>query len=448
MKKLLAIILTILCIIPTMAVSFSASAKSVSTTNVSLYQFEEKNYVVKKSASQKKYKFDYSISNNKNNKNNKCVVASKKDSKNAMSLYIVGYNPSDGVKPVVFVYYKQGSKKVVVKKFAVKVTEYKLQNVNVEVGKSENITVKFPAKSNDIDFKIITSYGDSKKATVSLKKSQKGNNQYTLNGKISGATKGAVYLKESYFDGTKSLNLGKRLVCVFDINVYESKPNIKENAEISLYYCKAYNQFSGIDNIRTYNDDKYTEGENCFTFANSITSYLNEKVSGVKYQIVTEKSGIVGLYGNRIYSKSTGKTTATIYGVYPNGKIVNYGSLPVNVKKVSMAKVAQIKYENSECDIFDPFYEGNVTLSLSGVKTLNAKYTIENNFLNTYTKDFIFNPSDYKITYKCTNPSVASVSSNGIVTAKKVGSTKFTFTIKFSDGSTFKYGYETITVEK
>ncbi len=446
MKKLLAIILTILCIIPTMAVSFSASAKSVSTTNVSLYQFEEKNYVVKKSASQKKYKFNYSISNNKNNNNKKCVVASKKDSKSAMSLYIAGYNPTNGVKPVVSVYYKQGSKKVVVKKFAVKVTEYKLQNVNVEVGKSKTVTVKFPAKSKDIDFKILTTYGDSKKATVSLKKSQKGNNQYTLKGKTSGKTRGAIYLKESYFDSTKSLNLGKRLVCVFDINVFECKENIKENAEISLYYCKAFNQFSGVDKITIYHDDTLTEGENCFTFTNSITSYLNEKVSGVKYQIVTEKSGIVGLYGNRVYTKSAGKTTATIYGVYPDGKIVNYGSLPVNVKKVSMAKVAEIKYENSEWDLFDYFDEGNVTLSLSGVKTLNAKYTIDNNFLNT--DGFKFDSSDYKVTYKSTNPKVASVSSNGIVTAKKVGSTKFTFTIKFSDGSTFNYGEETITVEK
>ena len=43
MKKLLAIILAVVCIIPTMAVSFSVSAKATSnqvkTTNVSLYQY-------------------------------------------------------------------------------------------------------------------------------------------------------------------------------------------------------------------------------------------------------------------------------------------------------------------------------------------------------------------------------------------------------------------------
>ena len=48
MKKLLAIILTIVCIIPTMAVSFSVSAKAASnqvkTTNVSLYQYGESTY--------------------------------------------------------------------------------------------------------------------------------------------------------------------------------------------------------------------------------------------------------------------------------------------------------------------------------------------------------------------------------------------------------------------
>ena len=48
MKKLLAIILAVVCIIPTMAVSFSVSAKAASnqvkTTNVSLYQYGESTY--------------------------------------------------------------------------------------------------------------------------------------------------------------------------------------------------------------------------------------------------------------------------------------------------------------------------------------------------------------------------------------------------------------------
>ena len=55
MKKLLAIILTVVCIIPTMAVSFSVSAKAASnqvkTTNVSLYQYGESTYTVNKSKS-------------------------------------------------------------------------------------------------------------------------------------------------------------------------------------------------------------------------------------------------------------------------------------------------------------------------------------------------------------------------------------------------------------
>lgn len=48
-KKLLAIILAVVCIIPTMAVSFSVSAKATSnqvkTTNVSLYQYGESTYL-------------------------------------------------------------------------------------------------------------------------------------------------------------------------------------------------------------------------------------------------------------------------------------------------------------------------------------------------------------------------------------------------------------------
>lgn len=48
-KKLLAIILAVVCIISTMAVSFSVSAKATSnqvkTTNVSLYQYGESTYL-------------------------------------------------------------------------------------------------------------------------------------------------------------------------------------------------------------------------------------------------------------------------------------------------------------------------------------------------------------------------------------------------------------------
>lgn len=49
MKKLLAIILAVVYIIPTMAVSFSVSAKATSnqvkTTNVSLYQYGKSAYL-------------------------------------------------------------------------------------------------------------------------------------------------------------------------------------------------------------------------------------------------------------------------------------------------------------------------------------------------------------------------------------------------------------------
>lgn len=59
MKKLLAIILAVVCIIPTMAVSFSVSVKATSnqvkTTNVSLYQYGESTYTVNKSKSTQKY---------------------------------------------------------------------------------------------------------------------------------------------------------------------------------------------------------------------------------------------------------------------------------------------------------------------------------------------------------------------------------------------------------
>ena len=52
MKKLLAIILAVVCIIPTMAVSFSVSAKAA-TNNVNskdafMYQYSEKTYTVRK----------------------------------------------------------------------------------------------------------------------------------------------------------------------------------------------------------------------------------------------------------------------------------------------------------------------------------------------------------------------------------------------------------------
>lgn len=90
MKKLLAIILAVVCIIPTMAVSFSVSAKAA-TNNVNskdafMYQYSEKTYTVKKTKTQQKYKFDYSVSNNKDNS----VIVVKNDGKTKFQVTIGG----------------------------------------------------------------------------------------------------------------------------------------------------------------------------------------------------------------------------------------------------------------------------------------------------------------------------------------------------------------------
>ena len=122
MKKLLAIILAIVCIIPTMAVSFSVSAaenaNTVVTKNVSVYRCQENVINIKKTTEQKKFKFSYSVSNNKD----KYIFVDDNNS-SEYTLWYSGLKVTGNTKPVITVYYMNGKTKVVVNKYVVTVRE-------------------------------------------------------------------------------------------------------------------------------------------------------------------------------------------------------------------------------------------------------------------------------------------------------------------------------------
>ena len=103
MKKLLAIILVIVCIIPTMAVSFSVSAaenaNTVVTKNVSVYRCQENVINIKKTTEQKKFKFSYSVSNNKD----KYIFVDDNNNSSEYTLWYSGLKVTGNTKPVITV---------------------------------------------------------------------------------------------------------------------------------------------------------------------------------------------------------------------------------------------------------------------------------------------------------------------------------------------------------
>ena len=61
------------------------------------------------------------------------------------------------------------------------------------------------------------------------------------------------------------------------------------------------------------------------------------------------------------------------------------------------------------------------------------KFTLPTGF--TKVTKYTGSPADVKVTFKSSNPKVATVSSSGKVTGKKKGSAKITVTMKIKDGA-------------
>ena len=77
-------------------------------------------------------------------------------------------------------------------------------------------------------------------------------------------------------------------------------------------------------------------------------------------------------------------------------------------------------------------------LNLTDNATLEMEDTIKTCLINNSLTGSHFKKSQYTITYKSDNPKIATVSKNGVVTAKAEGETDIIYSIKFSDKSVYK----------
>lgn len=425
MKKLLAIILAVVCIIPTMAVSFSVSAKAA-TNNVNskdafMYQYSEKTYTVKKTKAQQKYKFNYSVSNNKDNS----VIVVKNNDKTKFQVTIGGNKETSANRPVVSVYYKNGSKKVVVQKYVVKVAKYKFQNINMGVGRSDSVDYKFPANAEQVSFIV-----KNKKVSTFTRENHltywngSGEYQFKVNALSKGTTPVSFYANKSFFKNSKCFKPDNRLLCTFNVNVGNYRPQLKINARnLKLHYSK-------VVDLSKHNE-QMNELYNLYVDIPSMLYNVDSKAKA-QYRIETkDKKSVVSVNGNNLDTKSLGKATYTLYSKTNNRELV-IGTFTVQVTDIPMGVLAD--YNTIEYDD-GIFYNDQIGVKKGG--TVDAFKTIKQKVLTDSYTGINFKPADYKITYKIKDTSIATVNSKGVIKGKKVGDTRFEFTIKFSDGSTF-----------
>ena len=430
MKKLLAIILAIVCIIPTMAVSFSVSAaensNKVVTKNVSVYKCQEKAINIKKTTEQKSFKFKYSVSNNKD----KYVFVDDNNGSSEYTLWYSGLKVTGNTKPVITVYYMNGKTKVVVKKYVVTVKQYRMDDVLMSVHDKRTVENNFTSGGYDSNVKGCTTYEFTNKKVASFDRESIGySNRNYVYGKAKGTTKVNVYLTKTFLKNMDAFKSYKKLLLTtFTVKVGNYPPYIKnsyKNFNMN-YYSKA-----DCGYVLSYSDGNI-----------SINDMVSNDNPNAKYTITTKGKKVVKLIGRNLISTAVGKSTYTVYATVSSKKY-KIGSFTVNVKDNNKKADYALMNLNENC----PEYNGepsvfgtNNSISINN----NDKYETKGEIIdaltfNGYTGVY-FAPSEYTITYSVDKDStdLISIDNDGVVTAHKAGSALFNYTIRFADGSSYK----------
>lgn len=430
MKRLLAIILAIVCIIPTMAVTFSVSAaensNTVVTKNVSVYKCQEKAIIIKKTTEQKGFKFKYSVSNNKD----KYVFVEDDNDSSEYILWYSGLKITDKTKPVITVYYMYGSHKVVVKKYVVTVRQYKMDDILMNVHNKRTVESNFTSCGYYLDVEGCASYEiDNKKvASFNTELTGYGNRNY-MYGKAKGTTKVKVYVTKKFlknFDAFKSYK--KLLLTTFTVKVGNYPPYIKnsyKNFNMN-YYSKA-----DCGYVLSYNDANI-----------SINDMVSNDKPNARYSITTKGKKVAKLIGRNLISTAVGESTYTVYAAI-SGKKYKVGNFTVNVKDNNKMADYALMNLNEYCPEYyirpSAFGKENC-ISINN----NDKYDIKGKIIeaftfNGYTGVYIA-PSDYTITYNVDQDStdLISIDNDGVLTAQESGLAFFNYTIHFADGSSYK----------
>lgn len=403
-KSILSLMITVLMLIS--AVVIPASAATVKTEKKVMTQYTRINYPETKSP---KDVYKYKIKNNENN----YLKVEFTDNGSSYWLFVSAKKVTpEKNKPVVTVYKEKNGKKTNVRKYRFTVNSPAAKtysNINININMTKKKTLKNPYYK-DYTFKYDKKIAKIDTAYVG---DGKGNFKYKIKALKKGSTDVKVYIK-----GTK------KLAGTFKINAgdYATKLNSK---------FKTLNLKYNGHGVSTYMADCHK----------TLNSMLKDRKYGAVYSVTVENEKVASTLADNknttIYSVGKGSTTAKVYQKIGKKEETQIASFKINVTGVKMNYVAQQNMLWFNDGIFG---NGEMIEYLSPKESFTMKNTIVKSLINnTYTGSH-FKKSCYKITYKSTDKSVASVTTAGKVTAKKLGNAVINYTITFSDKSVFKGG--------
>lgn len=402
-KSISGIILTALMLM-SIAV-FPTAAASVKAQKKVMTQYTEVNYPESKSS-----KDTYKIKIKNNSKN--YIKADFTDFGTSYHLWIKAKKVTpDKNKPVVTVYKEKDGKNTDVKKyrFTVNAPEKKsFSKMKINEKMTKKKTLKNPYYK-DYSFKY-----DKKIIKINTAYFASGEKYtYKIKGLKKGTTKVKVFIKGT---GVKA--------GTFNVTVGDFKTKLK----------KKYNTLELKYNSHgssTYMTDSHIK----------LNTMLKDRKHGAVYSVAIDNEKIASSLSDdkstTIYSAGKGETTAKIYQKIGKKEETEIASFNIKVKKSKMNYVAKQNMLFFNDGIFG---NGEMVEYLSPKESFSMKSTIVKSLINNTYTGSSFKKSQYKITYKSTDKSVVTVTSDGKVTAKKVGNAVVNYTITFSDDSKFNGG--------
>lgn len=409
MRRIKSILLVAFAAVMTLT-SFSAvsAAKVAKTKNVVLKNYREVYYSGKKTSAKNT---DYKCKVTGNGK--KYIQSEFSNYEDSWQLRVQALKKTNGKKPTVTIYYRSpgSGNRVTVGKYAFTVKSpgtVNFKNVRINKNTSKKVTLKNPSYK-DYRFKI----ADKKTAKIDPAYYADADKvSYNVKGLKKGDTTVKVYLKGTKFQ-----------VGSFKITVGNFPAKIKSRYKtISLKY-------------NGHGNSAYMSKSHI-----SLKSILKDKRAGAKYTVRIDDSQVASTVGDDlIYAAGKGSTRARIYEKTASAKKTKLGTITI---KVSRAKMAYVADENKAFYNDGIFGHGDFIEYLSLVEknntTLNMKGTIERCLINNTITGSHFKASAYKITYSSSNPKVASVNADGVVTAVGYGDARIYYTIAFSDNSKYE----------
>ena len=417
LKKGISICLAVLFIVSLFSICASAKAD---TQNVKINLYSDKVIKVNVPSTLRGLKF-YVKSNSKSvvaglfNEKGVCGYSLMADKR----LYVDMIADKKSAKPVtVTLKYTKNGKKILFKKYKVTVApmkKLKFPDWNVNKGSINNYIIEDPYcdyynfKMSDKSKLEIDApfYNGGYKYDGLVRKNN--NFEYLAKGKSTGNVKVDVYLSN------RKIEVGSFNVAIGDFKTQVRDFSKNTTLKYSQYGSNAYMSKSHID----------------------IEDILNNKKSKAKYSVVPSDTNVVDfLSTGELYATGIGTASCSVYEKIGKTKTL-VDKFNVSVGKAKMSYVARENYYWYDDGVFG---KGEYVeyLNLTDNATLEMEDTIKTCLINNSLTGSHFKKSQYTITYKSDNPKIATVSKNGVVTAKAEGETDIIYSIKFSDKSVYK----------